>query len=77
MVRSTDLGTLPIDTGRWDQIDMDTAFRHLRSFARNNRRHLTAVAVDVVSGAVALDEVRAGSSVSPSSLERNPARPGA
>lgn len=58
-----------------DQIDMDSAFRHLRSFARNTRRHLTAVAVDVVSGAVALDEVRAGSSVSPSSLERNPGRP--
>lgn len=58
-----------------NHIDMDSAFRHLRSFARNTRRHLTAVAVDVVSGAVALDEVRAGSSASPSSLERNPGRP--
>lgn len=55
-----------------NQIDMDTAFRHLRSFARNTRRHLTAVAVDVVSGAVALDEVRAGSSATPASLDRNP-----
>lgn len=54
------------------QIDMDSAFRHLRSFARNNRRHLTAVAVDVVSGAIALDKVRAGSSASPSTLERKP-----
>lgn len=59
-----------------NNIDMDSAFRHLRSFARNTRRHLTAVAVDVVSGAVALDEVRTGSSVSPSSLERNPDRQG-
>jgi transcriptional regulator with GAF, ATPase, and Fis domain len=58
------------------QIDMDSAFRHLRSFARNTRRHLTAVAVDVVSGAVALDEVRSGSSVSPSSLEQKPGRQG-
>lgn len=58
------------------QIDMDSAFRHLRSFARNTRRHLTAVAVDVVSGAVPLDDVRAGSSASPSSVERNPGRQG-
>ncbi len=58
------------------QIDMDSAFRHLRSFARNTRRHLTAVAVDVVSGALALDEVQAGSSISPASLDQNQGRSG-
>lgn len=57
-----------------NQIDMDSAFRHLRSFARNTRRHLTAVAVDVVSGAVPLDEVRSGSSATPSSVDLDPGR---
>jgi hypothetical protein len=41
---------------------MDTAFRHLRSFSRNTRRHLTAVAMDVVNGVLPLDEVQGGSS---------------
>lgn len=57
-----------------NRIDMDSAFRHLRSFARNTRRHLSAVANDVVSGAVSLDEVRVGSSASASALERKPDR---
>lgn len=52
-------------------IDMDSAFRHLRSYARDTRRHLTAVAVDIVSGVIALDEVRLGSSGSTSSKERD------
>lgn len=37
--------------------DMDHAFRVLRAFARNSRRHLTAVAEEVVAGTLALDEV--------------------
>jgi AmiR/NasT family two-component response regulator len=44
-----------------NQIDMDSAFRHLRSFARNTRRHLTAVAVDVVNGVLPLDDLQSGS----------------
>lgn len=59
-----------------NKIDMDAAFRSLRSYARNNRRHLTAAALDVVSGAVSLDEVTAGASSSPAPLERNPGLPG-
>jgi AmiR/NasT family two-component response regulator len=42
-----------------NQIDMDSAFRHLRSFARSTRRHLTAVAMDVVNGVLPLGDVGA------------------
>jgi GAF domain-containing protein len=45
-----------------NHIDMDTAFRHLRSFSRNTRRHLTAVAMDVVNGVLPLEEVQGGTS---------------
>jgi transcriptional regulator with GAF, ATPase, and Fis domain len=37
--------------------DMDTAFRVLRTYARSNRRHLTDVAVEMVEGVLALDEL--------------------
>lgn len=37
--------------------DMDQAFRMLRGYARESRRHLTAVAEAVVAGSLALDEI--------------------
>jgi len=37
--------------------DMDAAFAQLRSYARNNNRQLTQVAVSIVQGALPLDEV--------------------
>ncbi|MEX0827026.1 MAG: GAF and ANTAR domain-containing protein [Acidimicrobiia bacterium] len=37
--------------------DMDEAFRILRKYARDSRRHLSAVATDIAAGTVPLDEV--------------------
>jgi hypothetical protein len=37
--------------------DMDQAFRILRKYARDSRRHLSAVATDIAAGTVPLDEV--------------------
>ncbi len=49
--------------------DMETAFGALRTYARSNRRHLTDVAVEVVEGVLALDELLAADSlVEPDSL---------
>jgi AmiR/NasT family two-component response regulator len=39
------------------KLDMDQAFRMLRTFARDSRRHLTAVAEAVVAGTLSLDEI--------------------
>ena len=39
------------------QIDMDAAFRCLRTYARAHRRQLTSVATDIVGGALPLDDV--------------------
>ena len=39
------------------QVEMDQAFSMLRTHARSARRHLTAVALQVVDGTLALDEV--------------------
>jgi transcriptional regulator with GAF, ATPase, and Fis domain len=41
-------------------VDIDEAFRRLRNYARTNHLQLTSVAIDVVSGAVSLDDVDAG-----------------
>lgn len=46
-------------------VDMDQAFRVLRGHARSHNRPLTAVAVDIVSGALALDAVRATMTTEP------------
>jgi transcriptional regulator with GAF, ATPase, and Fis domain len=40
-------------------VDMDQAFTMLRTHARSSRLHLTAVALEVVEGTLALDEVAA------------------
>lgn len=50
--------------------DMDEAFRILRTYARNSRRHLSAVATEVAGGTVPLDEVI--SSSVPSMSESDP-----
>lgn len=39
------------------RVDMDEAFTMLRTHARSARRHLTAVALQVVDGTLAIDEV--------------------
>ncbi|MCU1375492.1 MAG: hypothetical protein JWO68_2778 [Actinomycetia bacterium] len=41
------------------RVDMDEAFRRLRAYARNHNRQLTAVAVEIVAGTLALDDVSA------------------
>lgn len=39
------------------QVDMEQAFQLLRTHARNTRRHLTEVAMEIVGGALGLDQV--------------------
>jgi transcriptional regulator with GAF, ATPase, and Fis domain len=41
-------------------VDMDEAFKMLRTYARSSRRHLTEVASHLVAGTMAVDEVAAG-----------------
>lgn len=41
-------------------VDMDEAFRLLRTYARSSQRHLTEVAMKLVEGTMAVDEVAAG-----------------
>lgn len=46
-------------------IDMDQAFTSLRTYARSERLHLTAVATQLVEGTLALEEVAAAKTSSP------------
>jgi AmiR/NasT family two-component response regulator len=50
-------------------VDMDEAFTMLRSHARSVRRHLTAVALQLVEGTLAIDEVVAAIPSSPRRAE--------
>jgi AmiR/NasT family two-component response regulator len=47
------------------KVDMDEAFRRLRTHSRAKNRRLTGLAVDVVSGAIALDTVCAAGAPEP------------
>ena len=46
------------------QVDMDQAFTMLRGYARSSRAHLTAVAMQLVEGTLAIDEVVAAHPIS-------------